>query len=167
MVLAIVFYAITKVARWRPQWLAIPAAVGVVWALAIGPATALRGLLAGPRPIVVYLGGVGGAPARVMPLGAPFARVGGRPPRQVPGALGPGGSRRGKWSAIGCGETGTPREVFAAGGQLNYEPLRGGAPGRGAAMVMGMIDGAGTADQYRRSCGAYLNDLFAVTDAAP
>ncbi len=276
MVLAIVFYAITKVARWRPQWLAIPAAVGVVWALAIGPATALRGLLAGPRPIVVYLGGVGGAPARIMHLGAAFGGVGGWLPRQLPVALvtgageaaiaawlswlhtdewnvpaprpgavvairrwylarvvraggvvtrdgaclgiaAPGGGRAAmswdevtpgvlctgaggsgttstsfqlvhaairrrkpviavdlsgsrqlaEWFAIVCRATGTPLQVFAAAGQLHYEPLRGGDPGRRAAMVMGMIDWAGTADQYRRSCGAYLNDLFAVTDAAP
>jgi hypothetical protein len=30
-----------------------------------------------------------------------------------------------------------------------------------------MVDWAGTADQYRRSCAAYLTDLFAVADAAP
>ena len=32
---------------------------------------------------------------------------------------------------------------------------------------MGMVDWAGTSDQYRRSCAAYLTDLFAVADAAP
>ena len=276
MVLAIVFYAITKVTRWRPQWLAIPAAVGVVWALAIGPATAVRGLLAGPRHVVAYLGGVSGAPDRIMHLGAAFGGMGAWLPRQLPLALvtgaaeaaiavwlswlhtdewrlpaprpgaviairrwylarvvrgggvvtrdgaclgiaAPGGGRAAlswaevapgvlctgaggsgttttsfqlvhaairrrkpviavdlsgsrqlaEWFAIVCGATGTPLQVFAATGPLYYEPLRGGDPGRRAALVMGMIDWAGTADQYRRSCGAYLNDLFAVTDAAP
>src|SRR5260370_41757458 len=54
MVLAIVFYAITKVARWRPQWLVVPAAVGGVLAPRIGPATPLRGVLARPPPNVVH-----------------------------------------------------------------------------------------------------------------
>ena len=276
IVLAAVFYAITKVTRWRPQWLAVPAAIGVVWALAIGPAAAARGLAAGPRHIVAYLGGVSGAPARVMHLGAAFGGVGGWLPRQLPlalvtgaveaaiavwlswlhtdewrltaprpgavvairrwylarvvrgggvvtrdgaclGVAAPGGGRAGlsweevtpgvlctgargsgttttsfqlvhaairrrkpviavdlsgsrqlaEWFAIVCGATGTPLQVFGATGPLCYEPLRGGGPGRRMALVMGMIDWAGTADQYRRSCGAYLNDLFAVTDAAP
>ena len=276
IVLAIIFYTITKITRWRPQWLAVPAAVGVVWALAIGPATAVAGLLAGPRHVVAYLGGVSGAPARVLHLGAAFGGMGEWLPRQFPLALvtgaaeaaiavwlswlhtdewrlptprpgaviairrwylarvvraggvvtrdgaclgiaAPGGGRAAlswdevapgvlctgaggsgttstsfqlvhaairrrkpviavdlsgsrqlaEWFAIVCGATGTPLQVFAATGPVYYEPLRGGDPGRRAALVMGMIDWAGTADQYRRSCGAYLNDLFAVTDAAP
>jgi hypothetical protein len=276
IVLAVVFYAITKVTRWRPQWLAVPAAIGVIWALAIGPAAAVRGLLAGPRHIVAYLGGVSGAPARVMHLGAAFGGVGAWLPRQLPlalvaaaveaaiaawlswlhtdewrlsaprpgavaairrwylarvvrgggvvtrdgaclGVAAPGGGRAGlswaevtpgvlcagaggsgttttsfqlvhaairrrkpviavdlsgsrqlaEWFAIVCGATGTPLQVFGATGPLYYEPLREGDPGRRMALVMAMIDWAGTADQYRRSCGAYLNDLFAVTDAAP
>jgi hypothetical protein len=276
IVFAIVFYTITKITRWRPQWLAVPAAVGVVWALAIGPATAAAGLLAGPRHIVAYLGGVSAAPARVMHLGAAFGGMGEWLPPQFPLALvtgaaeaaiavwlswlhtdewrlptprpgaviairrwylarlvrsggvvtrdgaclgiaAPGGGRAAlswdevapgvlctgaggsgitstsfqlvhaairrrkpviavdlsgsrqlaEWFAIVCGATGTPLQVFAATGPAYYEPLRGGDPGRRAALVMGMIDWAGTADQYRRSCGAYLNDLFAVTDAAP
>jgi hypothetical protein len=275
IVLAVVLYAITRVTRWRPQWLAIPAAAGVVWALAIGPASAVRGLLAGPRHIVAYLGGVSGAPERVLHLGAAFGGVAGWLPRQLPlalaagaaeaalatwlswlhtdewrlpaprpgavvairrwylarvvraggvvtrdgaclgiaapggraalswaevtpgvlcaGAAGSGttttsfqlvhaairrrkpviavdlsGSRQlAEWFAIVCGATGTPLQVFGTTGPLYYEPLRGGDPGHRMALVMGMIDWAGTADQYRRSCGAYLNDLFAVTDAAP
>jgi hypothetical protein len=276
IVLAIIFYAVTKITRWRPQWLAVPAAVGVVWALAIGPVTAVAGLLAGPRHIVAYLGGVSGAPARVLHLGAAFGGMGEWFPWQFPLALvtgaaeaaiavwlswlhtdewrlptprpgaviairrwylarvvraggvvtrdgvclgiaAPGGGRAAlswdevapgvlctgaggsgttstsfqlvhaairrrkpviavdlsgsrqlaEWFAIVCGATGTPLQVFAATGPVYYEPLRGGDPGRRAALVMGMIDWAGTADQYRRSCGAYLNDLFAVTDAAP
>ena len=276
IVLAAVFYAVTKVTRWRRQWLAVPAAVGVVWALAIGPAAAARGLAAGPRHIVAYLGGVSGAPARVMHLGAAFGGMGAWLPRQLPLALvtgaaeaaiavwlswlhtdewrlspprpgavvairrwylarvvraggvvtrdgaclgiaAPGGGRAAlsweevragvlctgaggsgttstsfqlvhaairrrkpviavdlsgsrqlaEWFAIVCGATGAPLQVFGATGPLHYEPLRGGDSGRRTALVMGMIDWAGTADQYRRSCGAYLNDLFAVTDAAP
>jgi hypothetical protein len=276
IVLAAVFYAVTKITRWRPQWLVVPAAVGVVWALAIGPGAAARGLAAGPRHIVAYLGGVSGAPARVMHLGAAFGGIGAWLPRQLPLALvtgaaeaaiaiwlswlhtdewklpaprpgavvairrwylaravraggvvtrdgaclgiaAPGGGRAtlswaevragvlctgaggsgttstsfqlvhaairrrkpviavdlsgsrqlAEWFAIACGATGVPLQAFGAAGPLHYEPLRGGDPGRRMALLMGMIDWAGTADQYRRSCGAYLNDLFAVTDAAP
>ncbi len=276
IVLAVVFYAITKLTRWRPQWLAVPAVAGVIWALAITPATAVSGFLAGPRNIVAYLAGVGGAPGRVMHLGAAFGGLGGWLPRQLPLALvtgaaeaaialwfswlhtdewnlaaprpgvitairrwyltravssgavvtrdgaclgiaapsgrraalswtevtagvlctGAGGSgttstsfqlvhaaiRRRKpviavdmsgsrqlaeWFAIVCGATGAPLQVFSATGPAYYEPFRGGNPGRRAALVIGMIDWAGTADQYRRSCGAYLNDLFALVDAAP
>src|SRR6266496_6465975 len=47
--LAVAFHAIGKITRWRPVWLAVPVACGVVWVLAIGPAAALAGFLAAPR----------------------------------------------------------------------------------------------------------------------
>jgi len=72
-----------------------------------------------------------------------------------------------EWFAIVCGATGTPLSIFSAAGTGYYEPLRDGDPARRTAIVMGMIDWTGIADRYRRSCGAYLNDLFAVADAAP
>ncbi len=37
MLLAIAFHVISRASRWRPQWLAAPAATGLVWVLAIGP----------------------------------------------------------------------------------------------------------------------------------
>jgi hypothetical protein len=70
------------------------------------------------------------------------------------------------WFAAVCAATDTPLLVFGPDGPGCYEPLRGGAGGR-AAQVTGMINWAGTPDQYRRTCGAYLGDLFAVLDAAP
>src|SRR5262249_27453482 len=48
-----------------------------------------------------------------------------------------------------------------------YDPLRTGEPARRTSLVMGMVDWTDTSDQYRRSCAAYLTDLFAVADAAP
>ena len=33
--LAVAFHVIGKITRWRPAWLAVPAACGVVWVLAI------------------------------------------------------------------------------------------------------------------------------------
>jgi hypothetical protein len=71
------------------------------------------------------------------------------------------------WFAAVCAATNTPLHLFGPSGRGYYEPLRGGDPGRRAALITGMINWGGIADQYRRSCGSYLNDLFAVLDAAP
>jgi len=66
--LAVAFYAIGKITRWRPVWLAVPAACGVVWVLAIGPAAALDGFLAAPRAVVALIDGVVADPARLIHL---------------------------------------------------------------------------------------------------
>jgi hypothetical protein len=70
LALAVAFHVIGKVTRWRPAWLAVPAACGVVWVLAIGPAAALAGFLAAPRAVTALLTGVATAPARLAHLGA-------------------------------------------------------------------------------------------------
>src|SRR6516164_5936765 len=62
--LAVAFHAIGKITRWRPVWLAVPAACGLVWVLAIGPAAALAGFLAAPRAVIALLTGVTTGPAR-------------------------------------------------------------------------------------------------------
>jgi hypothetical protein len=67
--LAVAFHAIGKITRWRPVWLAVPAACGVVWVLAIGPAAALAGFLAAPRAVLALLTGVATDPARLAHLG--------------------------------------------------------------------------------------------------
>lgn len=66
-----------------------------------------------------------------------------------------------------CADAGAPLHVFGAAGPGCYEPLRGGDPARKATLVMGMIDWGPVADHARRTCGACLNDLFAVAAAAP
>src|SRR5207245_9220081 len=48
LLLAAAFDAVSKASRWRPLWLAVPAACGVIWALAIGPGEAAAGLHRGP-----------------------------------------------------------------------------------------------------------------------
>jgi len=53
--LAVAFYAIGKITRWRPVWLAAPAACGLVWVLAIGPAAAVTGFVAAPRAALALL----------------------------------------------------------------------------------------------------------------
>jgi hypothetical protein len=69
--LAVACYAIGKITRWRPVWLAGPAACGLVWVLAIGPAAAVTGFLAAPRAVLALLGD----PARLTHLGASAGSV--------------------------------------------------------------------------------------------
>jgi hypothetical protein len=271
-----------RAVRWRPLWLAGPAAAGLLWVLAIGPAHALAGFTGGPHQVLGYLAGAASQPARVLHPARAFAGVGRWLPRQAPLALilapaevaavgwlrarragerglppprpglivaarrlgtvawvrsggvvtrtgaclgadwrtgrpagiswhaaeggvlvtgaaapevsaasfqlvhaairrrkpvlvvdlgGPDGlgglgGLAGALASV-CADTGAPLHVFGPAGQGCYEPLRGGDPVRQAALVMGMIDWGPVADQARRTCGAYLTDLFAVAAAAP
>jgi hypothetical protein len=52
LLLAAAFDGVSKATRWRPLWLTVPAACGVVWALAIGPGEAAAGLRRGPAAAV-------------------------------------------------------------------------------------------------------------------
>lgn len=63
--LAVAFYATGKITRWRPVWLAVPAACGAVWVLAIGPAAAVSGFAAAPRAVTAMLAAVLTDPARL------------------------------------------------------------------------------------------------------
>jgi hypothetical protein len=85
-VLAVVFAAVSKTTRWRLWWLAVPAAAGLGWTLAIGPRAAAAGLAAGPAQILAYLSGGHPLNRLLHPRGA-FAGVGGWLPRQFPLAL--------------------------------------------------------------------------------
>jgi hypothetical protein len=301
LVLVVIMYVVDRVSRWRPQWLAVPAGIGAVWALAIGPSRAVAGLVTGPRQVLAYLGGIDRYPGHLLrPLGAyaglahwlpeqfPLALIlasaevfglswlqrrmeGGRAwrtglivaarrrmttaslrsggvvsrdgcrvgldlatghPAEVswreaeggvlcagPAAGGAGlaagsglaaGTGRGSVPDAGpagndgpavsgfamaraavrrrkpvividlagspklagslaaaCREPGALFSCFSQDGPGYYEPLRGGDPARGAALVMAMIDWSGVGDQQRRSCAAYLTDALAVQAAAP
>ncbi|HLX46907.1 MAG TPA: hypothetical protein VKS82_01105 [Streptosporangiaceae bacterium] len=277
LVLAVVFHLITRASRWRPQWLAVPAGIGVIWALAEGLGRAWAGFTAGPGDIASYLGGAFGRPGRILHLATAYTGFGHWLPRQLPLALAAAsaeaaiaawlnwlhtdewklpGYRAGlltlcrrvyltrfissggvvtrdgaclgldaatgwraavSWAEVAggvlcvgspgsgtttasfqlvhaairrrkpviavdldasaslaqsfssvCAATRTPLHVFPpAGEHTYYDPLRGGEPARRTSLVMGMIDWTGTPDNYRRSCAAYLTDLFAVLDAAP
>jgi hypothetical protein len=48
-----------------------------------------------------------------------------------------------------------------------YEPFRHGEPGSRASLITAMISWDGPGSQYRRSCVAYLEDVFELIDAAP
>jgi len=86
LVLAVVFAAVSKTTRWRLWWLAVPAAAGLAWTLAIGPRAAAAGFAAGPAQILAYLGGTRPAGHLLHPHGA-FAGIGDWLPRQFPLAL--------------------------------------------------------------------------------
>src|SRR5580693_2993779 len=76
-----------RVARWRPLWLAGPAAAGCLWVLAIGPGRALAGFTAGPHQVLGYLAGAARQPARLLHPARAFAGFGRWLPRQAPFAL--------------------------------------------------------------------------------
>jgi hypothetical protein len=69
--------------------------------------------------------------------------------------------------AVACVQPGALLGYFGPAGPGCYEPLRGGDPGRAAALVMAMLDWSEPTDQQRRSCAAYLTDALAVQAAAP
>src|SRR5436309_8796332 len=87
LILAVAFVLITRLSRWRSEWLAVPAGAGLLWVLAIGPAAAAAGFAAGPAQIAAYLGGAGQHPGRLAHLGAAYAGIGHWLPRQFPLAL--------------------------------------------------------------------------------
>ncbi len=87
LLLAAVLQLAGRLTRWRPAWLAVPAAAGLVWLLAIGPRAALAGFADGPRQVLGYLAGAAAYPARLAHLGRAFAGIGRWLPRQAPVAL--------------------------------------------------------------------------------
>jgi hypothetical protein len=87
LLLAVAFYLIGRVSRWRLLWLAVPAAAGLLWTLAIGPARAAAGLTAGPRQVLDYLGGIGRHPGHLLHLQDAFAGITQWLPQQFPLAL--------------------------------------------------------------------------------
>ena len=87
LVLTAAMWAVDRLSRWRPQWLAAPACAGLLWVLAIGPARAAAGLGDGPRQVLGYLGGIDRYPGRLLHLADAFDGAGRWLPRQFPLAL--------------------------------------------------------------------------------
>jgi hypothetical protein len=288
MILAVAFYLITKVTRWRLSWLVVPAAAAVAWTFAVGPGTAAAGFAAGPAQVVRYLGASGQQVSHLLHVTAAFTGIARWLPRQLPlailagaaeaalagglnwlhtdewdvrparpgliaaarraatvrairaggvvtregGSLGvlPGSGARvalswseaaggisvcgsaerdvlttsfqlvhaavrrrkpvfavdltgdpelpGKLAEV-CAESGAPLQVFGdAGAERSaaadprtrpacYEPFRHGDPAWRASLVTAMLSWDGPGRQYRRSCAAYLEDIFELLDAAP
>jgi hypothetical protein len=76
--------------------------------------------------------------------------------------------------AAACLSAGVSLQVFGGGkgrpdsGQpAVYEPFRYGDPGQRAGLVTAMLTWDGPASQHRRSCAAYLTDVFELLDAVP
>ncbi len=91
LLLAVAFGLVSRLTRWRPGWLVVPAAAGLVWLLAIGPRAAVAGFTAGPRQVLGYLTGTAADPAGLLhrllyPAGG-YAGLAGWLPRQAPLAL--------------------------------------------------------------------------------
>jgi hypothetical protein len=87
LLLAAAMYLIDRVARWRPEWLAVPAGAGLLWVLAIGPSRAVTDFTAGPRHVLGYLGGIGGHPGHLLHLSDAYAGLAHWLPEQFPLAL--------------------------------------------------------------------------------
>jgi hypothetical protein len=59
--------AIGRLTRWRPHWLAVVAAAGLAWTLAVGPARAAAGFAGWPSRLSGYLTAAAGRPAAAGP----------------------------------------------------------------------------------------------------
>jgi hypothetical protein len=89
------------------------------------------------------------------------------------------GELPGQLAAV-CAAAGAPLQVFgdnpaAAPGRAAdgwgrpacYEPFRRGEPAQRASLITAMVSWDGPGSHYRRSCTAYLEDVFELLDAAP
>lgn len=84
LLLAACCHAVSRISRWRPQWLLVPAATGVAWVLVIGPAAALAGAVAGPRALAALAAGLATGHASGAPVAAGLRRW---LPGQLPAAF--------------------------------------------------------------------------------
>jgi len=76
-----------RLSRWRPAWLALPAASGLAWVLAIGVRPALAGYLAGAGHLVAHLTRPGARAAGPAGLGGALAGWRDWLPAQAPVAM--------------------------------------------------------------------------------
>jgi hypothetical protein len=273
IILAVAFYLVTKVTRWRVSWLTVPVVAGVAWTAAVGPRAAAAGFADGPAQVARYLGASGQQVSHLLHFTGGFAGMDRWLPRQLPLAVITGAAeaalaswlswlhtdewnmpparpglivaarraatvraiRAGAvvtrdggclgveagsgtrvalaWSeaaggisvcgsaeqdvltssfqlvhaavrrrkpvlaldltsdpdlparlAAVCAEAGAPLQVF---GPACYEPFRYGDPAWRASLITAMLSWEGPGRQYRRSCVAYLEDVFELLDAAP
>ncbi len=86
IILAAVFYLVTKLTRWRLSWLVIPAAAGLAWT-ATGAGAAVAGYTAGAARIASYLGERGHQAGHLLHFTGAYAGIGTWLPRQLPLAL--------------------------------------------------------------------------------
>src|SRR5438876_656342 len=87
ILLAAVFYLITRATRWRLSWLTVPAAAGLALTAEVGPGAAVAGFTAGPAQIVSYLSASGHQADHLLHFTGAFTGMGTWLPRQLPLAL--------------------------------------------------------------------------------
>jgi hypothetical protein len=87
LALSVLLLALGRLGRWRPSWLAAPAAAGIAWIAATGPGRAAAGFAAGPRQVAAFLAGAAGHPGRLDHAAAAFGGAAHWLPRQFPVAL--------------------------------------------------------------------------------
>jgi hypothetical protein len=72
-----------------------------------------------------------------------------------------------------CAAAGAPLQVFGDAAAdpwarpACYEPFRHGDPAQRVSLIAGMVSWDGPGSSYRRTCAAYLEDVFELLDAAP
>ena len=128
LVLAALGVITGRISRWRPLWLAGPAAAGAAWTAQLGVSRAMAGFVAGPRQVLDYLTGAAGHPARLARLSTAFSGAGHWLPEQLPlalllaageaaavGWLGRGGWLRGPGGPDGPGRPGGPADCYRPG----------------------------------------------------
>jgi hypothetical protein len=150
LVLALLFVLTGRVSRWRLGWLAAPAAVGVGWALALGPGRATAGFAAGPAHVLDYLGRGRLAAGLSHPSGA-FAGAGSWLPRQLPIALITGAAEAALIGSLGRLRIGAaavpssgPSAVSSAVSPPSAPPRRPGAIAAGRAALAGWLIRSGS-----------------------
>jgi hypothetical protein len=162
LALAVTFAVVSKVSRWRRWWLAVPAAVGLAWVLAVGPRAAAAGFTAGPAQILGYLSSGGHPLSRLLQPHGAFAGVGSWLPRQLPLALVAGAAEAAlvgwlDWVHTDEWAVPAPRPgAFAAArSAVNRDAIRGGAvvtrdgcalgvePATGARVMISWAEAAG------------------------
>src|SRR5712671_1719935 len=87
IILAALFYLITRITRWRLSWLAVPVLAGAAWTAAVGPRVAAAGFAEGSTQVVNYLGASGHQVTHLLHFTAAFTGAGTWLPRQLPLAV--------------------------------------------------------------------------------
>jgi hypothetical protein len=178
IVLAVVFYLITKMTRWRLSWLAIPAAAGLAWTAAAGPRAAVAGFTAGPARIADYLGASGHQADHLLHFTAAFAGAGAWLPRQLPLAIVVGAAEAALagWLSwlhtdeldlpparpgliVAARRAATVRAIRAGGVVTRDGSCLGVAPGSGARVTLSWAEAAGGVSV----CGSAGQDVLTTS----
>jgi hypothetical protein len=138
--IALVCHLTGRGTRWRPAWLAAPAAVGLAWTLVIGARPAVAGLLAGPDHVLSFLTTRPESSANPLHLPDVFAGAASWLPRQFPLAL-VAGSAEAALLGLVLGRPGggrRPGAVATVRRALNLRLLRAGELRARAGAVVGV-----------------------------